>query len=61
MAASNPECYIKECLCADCESICSRCRVSDQKCDEGVKQCKRYDKHKKGESWKYYGNYNIPR
>ena len=42
MSAINPECHIKKCLCAICEYRCSRCMVSDKRCESGVRECKRF-------------------
>lgn len=46
MSATNKKCHQKECKCATCEYLCSRCFVSDKKCDSGVKDCKYYRKEK---------------
>ncbi|MBO5386818.1 MAG: hypothetical protein J6A59_01560 [Lachnospiraceae bacterium] len=49
MAALNKKCFEKGCICASCKNICSRCLISDNTCEHGVKACghkvfKPYDK-----------------
>lgn len=49
MAALNEKCFEKECICASCEYICSRCLISNENCEQGIKACghkvfKPYDK-----------------
>lgn len=39
MAATNKKCFDKGCICASCESMCSRCLVSNNACEHGVKAC----------------------
>ena len=42
MPACNSLCHEKECLCATCAYMCSRCLVSDNLCIRGVHTCDRY-------------------
>ena len=46
MAAFNQKCFEKKCICSQCEYICSRCFVSDTKCNDGIKDCDRFKKMK---------------
>ena len=44
MAATNKQCFNKNCLCATCQRICSRCSVVNEQCEAGTEMCTCYKK-----------------
>lgn len=58
MAATNPNCFKKQCLCATCQKLCSRCFVPDDECKTGTEMCTVY-KHISYDEYKEENSYST--